>query len=63
MTVFWVTLLITIVCCLLMAAGVLLLGRPLAGGCGQKLPESLRCVGCPNRRRAGSAKCPNRGDH
>ena len=63
MALFLVTALITIVCCLLMAAGVLLRGRPLAGGCGRKLPESLRCAGCPNRQRADSAPCPNRGDH
>ena len=63
MTHFLVTLLITSVCCLLMAAGLLLRGRPLAGGCGQKLPKSLRCLVCPNRKQAGSATCPNRGDH
>ena len=62
MTLFLATVLVTLVCCLLMAAGVLLRGRPLAGGCGRELPGSLRCAGCPNRGKAGAAKCPNRGD-
>jgi hypothetical protein len=61
MSLFVTTLLVTIVCCLLMGVGLLLRGRPLTGGCGQKLPRALRCAGCP--RRGGTATCPNRGDH
>jgi hypothetical protein len=63
MTMFLATLFATLVCCMAMGVGLLLRGRPLTGGCGQKLPESLRCAGCPNRGRAGSAPCPKRGDH
>jgi hypothetical protein len=63
MTLFLVTLLAMLVCCLLMAAGLLLRGRPLAGGCGRKLPAALRCAGCPNRKRGESAQCPREGDH
>jgi hypothetical protein len=43
------TLLIFILCCLAMGIGLLLRGRPLAGGCGSKLPGSVRCANCPHR--------------
>ena len=49
MGLFLATVLVTLVCCLLMGAGLLLRGRPLTGGCGRKLPDALRCAGCPNR--------------
>ena len=57
MTLFLGTLLITALCCLLMGIGLLLRGRPMAGGCGSKPPGSPSCAGCPNRHRhAGRAK-------
>jgi hypothetical protein len=46
------TLLITLASCLAMAIGLLLRGKPLAGGCGSKLPGSVRCATCPHRNRA-----------
>jgi hypothetical protein len=46
------TLLITLASCLAMAIGLLLGGKPLAGGCGSKLPGSVRCATCPRRNRA-----------
>jgi hypothetical protein len=49
METFLGTLLIVILCCLAMGIGLLLSGRPLAGGCGSKPPGSPRCAGCPRR--------------
>lgn len=49
MATFLGTLLIVILCCLAMGIGLLLSGRPLAGGCGNKLPGSARCAACPHR--------------
>lgn len=46
MTLFLCTLLITLLCCVAMAVGVLLGGRPLAGGCRGGAP---RCLDCPHR--------------
>jgi hypothetical protein len=43
------TLLIVILCCLAMGIGLLLRGRPLAGGCGSKVPGGARCAACPRR--------------
>jgi hypothetical protein len=51
MATFLGTVLIVILCCLAMGIGLLLSGRPLAGGCGSKSPGSARCAGCPNRAR------------
>jgi hypothetical protein len=75
MSLFFATLLVTVICCLLMGVGLLLSGKPLEGGCGKAPPGLLRCAGCPNRGRHRSShehghehghehsKCPNRGDH
>jgi hypothetical protein len=49
MVQFFGTLLIVILCCLAMGIGLLLRGRPLAGGCGSKLPGGARCADCPHR--------------
>lgn len=46
MTLFLATLLVTLLCCVAMAVGVLLGGRPLAGGCRG---GAHRCLDCPNR--------------
>jgi hypothetical protein len=49
MATFLGTLLIVILSCLAMGIGLLLRGRPLAGGCGSKVPGGARCAGCPRR--------------
>jgi hypothetical protein len=49
MTLFLGTLLIVILCCLIMAIGLLLDGRSLAGGCGSKPRGGPRCADCPHR--------------
>jgi hypothetical protein len=49
MALFVGTLLIVLLCCLAMGLGLLLSGRPLAGGCGSKPPGSPRCANCPHR--------------
>ena len=46
---FFITLIIVILCCRAMGIGLLLSGRPLAGGCGGKLPGSPRCADCPHK--------------
>jgi hypothetical protein len=51
MALFVGTLLIVILCCLAMGIGLLLRGRPLAGGCGSKPPGASACANCPNRNR------------
>ncbi len=64
MTLFAGTLLIVLLSCLAMAAGLLLGGRPLSGGCGRKLPGAGRCADCPHRdvdRPEGGA-CPEKGE-
>jgi len=62
MTLFIGTLIVTLICTLAMAVGLLLRGKPLAGGCGHS-PEGLaRCAGCPNRDREGPAECSERGE-
>lgn len=67
MTLFLTTLLVTLVCCLLMGLGLLLSGKPLAGGCGKAPPGISPCEGCPNSHRHNPSRapseCPNRGDH
>jgi hypothetical protein len=50
MATFVGTLLIVILSCLAMGIGLLLSGRPLAGGCGSALPGGARCAGCPKRK-------------
>jgi hypothetical protein len=49
MALFLGTLLIVTLCCLAMGIGLLLHGRPLAGGCSSKVPGSARCADCPHR--------------
>jgi hypothetical protein len=48
MALFVGTLVIVLLCCLAMGLGLLLSGRPLAGGCGSKPPGSPRCANCPH---------------
>ena len=62
MTLFLATLAVTVVCCLLMAVGLLLTGKPLEGGCGKTPPGLTRCEGCPNRDVHEPGQCHNRGD-
>ena len=54
MVTFLGTLLITLLCCLGLAVGLLLHGRPLTGGCGSRPPGADRCADCPHRRAAGN---------
>jgi hypothetical protein len=62
MPLFLGTLIIMLVCCLAMAVGLLLRGKPLAGGCGHH-PEGLgRCATCPNRAAGAPRRCNERGD-
>jgi hypothetical protein len=67
MSLFFATLIVTIVCCLLMGVGLLLTGKPLEGGCGKTPPDLSRCAGCPNRDRHEPGhehgECPNRGNY
>jgi hypothetical protein len=63
MSLFIATLFATIVCCLLLGVGLLLAGKPLQGGCGNKPPGVSPCAGCPNRERHEAGTCPNRGNH
>ena len=62
MSLFVGTLIVTLVCCLAMAVGLLLRGKPLVGGCGHH-PEGLaRCANCPNRAGGASRKCNEGGE-
>lgn len=56
MVMFLGTLLITLLCCLGLAVGLLLRGRPLRGGCGAHTPGAGRCTDCPHRRAAGDGE-------
>jgi hypothetical protein len=58
MSLFLGTLIIVCFCCLLLGIGVIMAGKPLAGGCGGKAPASSRCVVCPRRT---SRRC--KGNH
>ncbi len=51
MATFIGTLIIVTLCCLALALGLLVAGKPLSGGCGKTLPGKLRCLVCPHRRR------------
>lgn len=62
MALFLGTLLITILSCLALGLGLLLRGRPLAGGCGARLPGSERCADCPRRRAAEAGDEEPQGD-
>ncbi|MBT8059287.1 MAG: hypothetical protein HKP16_08145 [Xanthomonadales bacterium] len=63
MTLFAGTLLIVLLSCLAMAAGLLLSGRPLSGGCGRKLPGASRCADCPRREvTRPEGACTEKGD-
>jgi hypothetical protein len=46
------TLLIVTLSCLAMAVGLLLRGKPMAGGCSGALPGGARCADCPHRERS-----------
>ena len=50
MTLFFGTLLIVLLCCLIMGLGMLLDGRRLAGGCDGRPPGSPECADCPRKR-------------
>ncbi len=64
MALFLGTLLIVILCCLAMGIGLLLRGRPLAGGCGAEAPAIASAARAARHRRTRrTAECPNRGDH
>lgn len=62
MSLFITTFLVTVFCCLLMAVGLLLGGKPLEGGCGKTPPGKSRCAGCPNRGRHETPECAGEGD-
>ncbi len=51
MATFIGSLIIVTLCCLAMGLGLLLKGKPLCGGCGEKSADKLRCISCPNRRK------------
>lgn len=51
MGLFLGTLLIVSLSCLAMAIGLLLRGKPMAGGCSGGLPGIARCADCPHRER------------
>jgi hypothetical protein len=53
MELFLGTLIITGLCCLAMALGLIIDGKPLSGGCGRKDGGGTRCESCPNRQTAG----------
>ena len=61
MTLFLGTLVIIGLSCLAMSLGVLLGGRPLAGGCG-KAPGAAQCEGCSKRRRHGAQETNAEGE-
>ena len=49
MATFIGTVIIMILCCLMMGLGLGVTGKPLSGGCGNKVPGAPRCKACPNR--------------
>ncbi len=53
MALFIGTLIIIGLCCLAMGVGLIIDGKPLAGGCGNKPNGVSRCESCPNRKTAG----------
>jgi hypothetical protein len=63
MTLFLATLLVTVACCLAMAVGVLLHGRPLANGCEGAGRKQGHCAGCPHRRPGEGVPESEQGDH
>jgi hypothetical protein len=63
MALFLGTLITVILCCLAMGIGLLLHGKPLAGGCRGGGSAIARCAGCPHREHGEQAECPNRGEH
>lgn len=53
MGIFIGTLIIVGLCCLAMALGQILDGKPLSGGCANKPKGLPRCESCPKRKIAG----------
>lgn len=53
MSLFIGTLIVVSLCCLAMALGQIIDGKPLSGGCGKKPEGTPRCGTCPNRKTAG----------
>jgi hypothetical protein len=53
MGIFLGTLVVFLVACLLLGAGVILDDRRLQGGCGHKPEGAPRCENCPNANRQG----------
>jgi hypothetical protein len=62
MTIFLGTLIIFGLCCLGMSLGLLVAGRPLAGGCGSKPAGAPKCAGCPKRKQARAAASKPEGE-
>ena len=54
LTLFAVTLVMTLACCALLLWVVQARGEPLPDGCANALPDDARCASCPRRR-----TCPN----
>ena len=63
MTLFLVAFLITAACCLAMAIGLLLRGRPLRSGCGGGDSPGGRCADCPRHQDRQAMQRGQRGDH
>ena len=55
MQVFLGTLIIVALCCLAMGLGLILTGKPLAGGCGKQPAGGPGCGACP--KRTGNHDC------
>jgi len=60
MQVFLGTLIIMILCCLLMALGLIVTGRAMSPGCGMRTFGKAGCDSCPAR--AGK-RCVNEDAH
>jgi hypothetical protein len=62
MSLFLVTLFITLACCLAMAVGLYLRGTPLQGGCAKGVGRLGHCRDCPHRSGGESAEDEARGE-
>jgi len=58
MGVFFGTLVVFVICCILLGLGMMVDNRKLQGGCGHKPAGAPRCEGCPNadKHEGGSGK-------
>lgn len=61
MALFVGTLIITFVCGAALGLGLILAGKPLAGGCGKRIPGKVSCHSCPNKMKKRFCRHNQRG--